>query len=79
MMVTDKQVSVRQACKIVSLPRSVYRYRQKPKEDSVLIEALEELVKKHPTIVFGSVTIGFAEAGTSVIINGCTGYKSSQS
>jgi len=52
MMVTDKQVSVRQACKIVSLPRSVYRYHRIPKDDSALMEALEELVKKHPTIGF---------------------------
>lgn len=52
MMVTAKQVSVRQACKIVSLPRSVYRYHRRPKDDSALMEALEELVKKHPTIGF---------------------------
>jgi putative transposase len=51
-MVTDKELSVRQACKIVDLPRSVYRYRKVPKDDSALMEALEELVKKHPTIGF---------------------------
>jgi putative transposase len=52
MMVIDKQVSVRQACKIVDLPRSVYRYRKVPKDDGALMEALEELVKRHPTIGF---------------------------
>jgi putative transposase len=52
MMVTDKQVSVRQVCKIISLPRSVYSYHRKPKDDGALMEALEELVKKHPTIGF---------------------------
>lgn len=52
MMVLDKQVSVRQACKLVSLPRSVYRYQRKPKDDQPLMDALEELVKKHPTIGF---------------------------
>lgn len=51
-MVTDKQMSVRQACKIVDLPRSVYRYKKVPKNDSILMDALEELVKKHPTIGF---------------------------
>jgi putative transposase len=51
-MVTEKQVSVRQACKIVSLPRSVMNYHKKPKDDSSLIEALHELVAKHPTIGF---------------------------
>lgn len=51
-MVTDKQVSVRQACQIVDLPRSVYRYKKVPKDDSALMDALEELVKRHPTIGF---------------------------
>lgn len=51
-MVTEKQVSVRQACRIVSLPRSVILYRKKQKDDSSLIEALHELVAKHPTIGF---------------------------
>jgi Transposase and inactivated derivatives len=52
MMVLDKQVSVRQACKLVSLPRSVYRYQRKPKDDRALMDALEVLVVKHPTIGF---------------------------
>lgn len=51
-MVSDKGISVRQACKIVDLPRSVYRYRKVPKDDSALMLALEELVAKHPTIGF---------------------------
>lgn len=51
-MVTEKQVSVRQACRIVSLPRSVMAYKCKRKDDSSLIEALHELVDKHPTIGF---------------------------
>jgi putative transposase len=51
-MVTDKEMSVRQACKIVDLPRSVYRYKKVPKDDSALMHALEELVAKHSTIGF---------------------------
>ncbi len=51
-MITDKQVSIRQARKIVDLPRSVYRYKRVPKDDSALMHALEELVSKHPTIGF---------------------------
>jgi putative transposase len=51
-MVTEKQVSVRQACRLVSLPRSVITYSNKPRDDSSLIEALHELVDKHPTIGF---------------------------
>jgi putative transposase len=52
MMVTEKQVSVRQACRIVSLPRSAITYQKRFKDDGSLIEALHELVAKHPTIGF---------------------------
>ena len=45
-------MSVRQACKLVKMPRSVFRYTKVPKDDSVLMAALEELVTKHPTIGF---------------------------
>jgi putative transposase len=48
----EENLSVRQACKLVNLPRSVFRYKKIPKDDSVLMTALEELVKKHPTIGF---------------------------
>ena len=51
-MVTEKDMSVRQACRIVSLPRSVLLYDRKPKNDSSLIEALQDLVARHPTIGF---------------------------
>lgn len=51
-MVEDKLLSVRQACKIVSLPRSVASYHKRTKDDSSLIDALNQLVDKHPTIGF---------------------------
>jgi putative transposase len=51
-MVNDKGVSVRQACKIISLPRSTVLYHPKEKDDSSLIDALHELINKHPTIGF---------------------------
>lgn len=50
-MVQEK-LSIRQACKLVNLPRSVFSYRRVPKDDSTLMDALEELVKKHPAIGF---------------------------
>jgi putative transposase len=34
------------------MPRSVFRYTKVPKDDGVLMSALEELVTKHPTIGF---------------------------
>ena len=62
-MVTEKQVSVRQACKIVSLPRSVMGYQCKRKDDSSLIEALHQLVEKHPTIGFWKCYYRFRRKG----------------
>jgi putative transposase len=51
-MVEEKHLSVRQACRIVSLPRSVASYHKRIKDDSSLIEALLQLVERHPTIGF---------------------------
>jgi putative transposase len=51
-MLVQEKLSVRRACKLVSLPRSVLMYQKKPKDDSSLIEALHELVNKHPAIGF---------------------------
>ena len=36
----------------MSLPRSVMSYQKSPRDDSSLIEALHQLVEKHPTIGF---------------------------
>lgn len=46
------RVSIRQGCKAVSLPRSTYRYRRKPKDDQPIIDGLLALVDKHPAIGF---------------------------
>jgi len=51
-LLVQEKLSVRQACKLVSLPRSVMTYRKVPKDDSSLIEALNQLVEKHPSIGF---------------------------
>lgn len=51
-MLVQEKLSVRRACKLVSLPRSVMTYQKVPKDDSSLIEALHQLVEKHPTIGF---------------------------
>ena len=51
-MLVQEKLSVRRTCSVVALPRSVLMYQKKPKDDSSLIEALHELVDKHPTIGF---------------------------
>jgi len=51
-MLVQEKISVRRACSLVSLPRSVMGYQKKPKDDSSLIDALHQLVDKHPTIGF---------------------------
>jgi putative transposase len=37
----------------LKLPRSTYHYKQRPKDDTEIIKALEEMVAKHPSIGFG--------------------------
>lgn len=51
-MLVQEKLSVRRACKLVALPRSALMYQKRPKDDRSLIEALHELVDKHPTIGF---------------------------
>jgi putative transposase len=48
----EEKISVRQACKIVHIARSLILYHKKQKDDSSLIDALHELVAKHPSIGF---------------------------
>lgn len=48
----EEKLSVRQACKLVSLPRSAMTYQKVHRDDSSLIEALNGLVEKHPSIGF---------------------------
>lgn len=48
----QEKLSIRRACKLVSLPRSIMTYHKVPRDDSSLIEALHQLVEKHPTIGF---------------------------
>ena len=51
-MSQEHGVSVRQACEVVNLPRGTYRYKKKEKDDTVVIEQLQLLVEKHPSIGF---------------------------
>lgn len=51
-MLVQEKLSIRRACQLVHLPRSVMMYQKVPKDDSSLIEALHQLVDKHPTIGF---------------------------
>jgi putative transposase len=51
-MITEHGISQRQACKVVSLPRSNVQYKRKAKTDEPVIDQLKELVDKHPSIGF---------------------------
>ncbi|MBK7173643.1 MAG: IS3 family transposase [Bacteroidales bacterium] len=46
------EISVRQACKAVKLPRSTYSYQAKPNIDTDVIQELGRLVDEHPAIGF---------------------------
>jgi putative transposase len=51
-LVEVHEISVRQACKAVKLPRSTYSYQAKPNKDIEVIQELERLVEEHPAIGF---------------------------
>ena len=62
-MIEHYQVSERRGCKAVSLSRSVCRYKPRPKNDSEIIEALEELVNRHVAIGFWQCFRRLRQAG----------------
>jgi putative transposase len=51
-LIQEQQCSTSRACKIVQLPRSSYQYKRKPKDDSIIQEALTLMVDKRPSIGF---------------------------
>ena len=51
-MIIEHRVSIRQACIEVDLPRSTFQYDPVPKNDDQIIEELEKLIEKHPSIGF---------------------------
>jgi putative transposase len=51
-MIEEHGVSCRQACKLLSLPRSTFNYKPKLKNDSPIMDELHQLVDKHPAIGF---------------------------
>ena len=51
-MIEQYGISQRQACKAVRLPRSTGRYERKPKADEAVIDALNSIVAKRPSIGF---------------------------
>jgi putative transposase len=51
-MMEEHGVSQRQACTALSMSRSSYQYEPRSKNDSLVIQELEELVTRHPAIGF---------------------------
>jgi len=51
-LIQEQQCSTSKACKIVQLPRSSYQYKKKPKDDSIIQEALTHMVDRRPAIGF---------------------------
>jgi putative transposase len=51
-LVKDHELSERQACNALRISRNTYRYKSVKRNDEPIIDALNELVTKHPTIGF---------------------------
>jgi hypothetical protein len=49
-LLVQGKLRVRNACKLVSLPRSAMSYNEEQRDDSALIHALTQLVHKKPSI-----------------------------
>jgi putative transposase len=64
-MLLEQKLSLRQACKLVSMSRSSMQYKHKPKEDERLIESLRQLVEKHPAIGFWKCYYRLRRAGAT--------------
>ena len=52
MLINEECCNISQACEILRLPRSSYRYQLKDKDDNIIQDALIALVAKHPNIGF---------------------------
>src|SRR5688572_23428735 len=50
-MVREQGVQVSRACRLISLPRSQFYYSSK-RDDTTIVEALQELAFKHPSYGF---------------------------
>src|SRR5271154_3314337 len=57
---------MRQACRIVNIPRSTVRYQGKLKSDQIVIDLLIELVEKHPGIGFWKCFHRIKKAGHKI-------------
>lgn len=55
-IVKDYDISVSRACKLTSLPRKMYYYKSQ-KDDTAVIEALQDLAFKHPTYGFRKLCV----------------------
>lgn len=51
-MVEEKNLTVRQACRIIGMPRSNYSYVARPDRNEPVREQLRTLIEKHPAIGF---------------------------
>ena len=71
-MVTTHKISQRQACKAGSLTESSSRYKRKPKKDDAIINELQLLIDKHPSIGFWQSFIASEEKDLTGIINAFT-------
>jgi len=51
-LIKRHNLSERQACRAVRVPRTTYQYKPKQRDDQPVVHALAELTEKHPSIGF---------------------------
>lgn len=52
LMVEDKNLTIRQACKLTGMPRSNFSYKKRPDKNEAIRDQLRALIEKHPAIGF---------------------------
>ena len=51
----ERQVSIRLACRVVGISRSLYRYKPDRHRDNDVIQALQDAVNRYPSHGFGKL------------------------
>ncbi len=68
-MTTVHHVSERQACDVLKVNRSSYQYVPKEKDDTAIIDELNQLIEKHPSIGFWMCYYRLRQKAINGIIN----------
>lgn len=71
-LTTQFTMSIRQACRMLSLSRTVFRYQPDTRRDEPVIQRLTEAAERYPRYGFKKAFSGASQAGTRLEPQACT-------